>query len=161
MNKMTLSINGGAFVIPNDSRRFKSFNNMSGSKYTADYLIELARLNNIELTGEDKIIQMWFHSKEVNCDNICDHGFTINENGEKIYVKAYKLQWVPEKLLRGMKEGETLKLIVPGVTIYRDKLSSIRNDQSEEGIMTISAVCQQQGYRYARFGKFEEVVKNV
>ncbi len=160
MNIKTLAINAGAFVIPNDARILSDFNSLNAANGTRTYLLELAKLNNIELVESDKIVQLWIHSKD--SDNINDHGFCAVMDGREIYVRAHKIQWVPAKMLDGINEGDSIKLISPATGYAERKAFKLNKDSDKfDIILEVSMICQQQGYRYARFGKFEEVVKNV
>ena len=164
MNNETLSINAGAFVVPNHATTF-GYIKKHGLSSTYEYLCDLAKLNGIELKDDDKIVEMWFHSKELDCDNMADHGFeTKLSNGHKIICQPRKLQWVPAKMLENVKEGDLITLITPGNAYYDEDyhvLNVRKAAKKIDLILSISAVCQQQGYRYKRFGNFEDVVKLV
>lgn len=162
METKTISINVGAFVVPNPARTVESFKD-NGSKSTYEYLTSMAELNNIQLTSDDKIVQLWLHSKELDCDNINDHGFgTHLEDGEELFVKAYKIQWVPIKLLENVKEGDTVSFISPADGYYDRKAFKLNKSECRGPIiLKVSMICQQKGYRYVSFGNFEEVVKSV
>jgi hypothetical protein len=157
MDKEIISFNAKAFVIPNRAVRLVEFSKQPWMNDVYKYLLEMASLNNIELNDDDEIIQLWFHSEELESDNLCDHGFNIRlNNGRMVSFRPKALQWVPLKLLESINEGDSLLLISPSSSNF-----NIKRQSSVDAILHISMICQQQGYRYQSFGNFEDVVKKV
>ena len=157
MEKQIISFTANAFIIPNGAREVSEFISLDKANGTYRYLQEFAKLNNTEICDSDKVVQVWFHSNEVDSDNVVDHGFKVTLNdGTQTGIRPSNLQWIPAKMLEGIKEGDSMMLVSPAFTNYN------RTRQSKiDVILHISMICQQKGYRYARFGNFEEVVKSV
>lgn len=104
----------------------------------------------------DTFIEIWAHLKGVKGSNFSAHGLDDEILNTLGYVKEkYKGKydvvpcfpsWMPEHWFDGMKEGDQIFL-------------KSKNTSNED----VYFICklQQQGYRYARFGNFEEVVEKV
>lgn len=158
--KKIISINAKAFVIPNSACALKSFIGDSKKKYFDVF----ATLNNTEIKDDDKMIQLWLHNtEELQCDNLARHSFEITlDDGRKIVISAYDLEYFPAKLLENIKEGESVKYQSPYLRRVREVTDESIDDVDDlEIILDITMTCQQKGYRYQRFGNFEDVVSEI
>ena len=131
--------NAEMFIIPNSLRREKiELEDSKVASYFWDqYERKAARYFGEEAARRNKseriLAQVWICSKE--SDNWADHGCPID--GEHF------VQNLPVEIIRGMKEGDTIELDLP----------------EHNAILRLTA--KQQGYRYERFGKFEDVLKRL
>ena len=157
MEGKTIAINADVFVIPNTASAVKEYNS-DGHK---EYFAELSRLNNIPINESDKIVELWFSNHlELKSDNLNDHGFIVLSEGSRIQISAHNLMFVPAPIIAGVTEGDKLVFKAPAVGHILDET----NEGSCERfpvILEITMTCSQSKYRYARFGKFEEVINRV
>lgn len=158
--KQVISINAKAFVIPNPARTLKDFLGDSKKKYFDVF----ATINNMDIKDDDKMVQLWLHNtEELHCDNLSCHSFEVTlDDGRKIVINAYDLEYFPAKLLENIKEGESITYQSPYLRRVREVTNgSIDDIDGVEIIFDITMTCQQKGYRYQRFGNFEDVVLAV
>lgn len=162
METKVLSFNAKGFVIPNHADKLRWFEENSYHSPTYQYLLQFASMNNIELNGDDDIIQVWLLSEEISCNNIQDHRFQAKLGETPVVINAYNAQYIPLKLLAGMKEGDSKIITIPAKA-YPNKLAAIKHDKEfvETIFLKMNITFQQQGFRYAEFGNFEDVIKLV
>lgn len=150
-NMINVTVDCNCFIIPNSLAK-ANVNNSFGRKL-ADKAAEIAATNGFEYDESlDKFVQLWWVG--CNSDNMQDHGFTIEVDGQK-YRFGYEmcLELVPVKFFKGHKEGEILPLTIS---------LKPRHDEGEEVPtfnVTFNLKLNQLDYRYRRFGRFEEVLK--
>ena len=153
---MNKTVKGDMFIIPNETGLKNEFE----PTYWSGLLRErLARLAGIELKDDDEMVQVWIVSEK--CNNWSDTfgGFQLvignhqwQEDGDgdvrskrkNAHVVGYFPNYIPKRLLEDKKEGDIVELTCP-----------------EYGGIKIELTCKQIGYRYSRFGKFEEVLQRV
>ena len=82
---------------------------------------------------DDLLVQLWYTGEGV--DNWCSHDYG---KGGKGWVVS---EFVPARWIKDLKEGETVTWSLP------------------RGEVTVTA--NQLGYRYKRFGRFEDVVQGL
>lgn len=120
------------FIVPNALLNLASEFN----KRTAEYV------NAISATSEKPTseygVQVWCVSE--NSDNVGDHGFGVDGK----WIRP-RINVLPANLFFDKKEGDNIEFR------YRD-------DESE---LTIIMRLNQADYRYARFGKFEDVFEQL
>ncbi len=157
MECKNIAINADVFVIPNIAGVVKEYN----SDIHKEYFAELSRLNNIPINDNDKIVELWFSNHlELKSDNLNDHGFIVLSEGSRIQISAHNLMFVPAAMFVGVTEGDKLVFKAPAIGHILDET----NEGSCERfpvILEITMTCSQSKYRYARFGKFEEVINKV
>lgn len=105
---------------------------------------------------KDTFVEIWAHLKSIKGSNFSAHGLddeVLNTLGyvKEKYEGKYDVipsfpSWMPEHWFDGLKEGDQIFL-------------KSTNSSNEDVYFVITL--QQQGYRYARFGNFEEVVEKV
>jgi hypothetical protein len=145
-------VKGDVFIIPNVAETFENFHSPEWVKE------KLSRLVGIEPQDENKMVEVWITSPEV--DNWqCDFaGFQRmiglfdseaeeveweNRMGREARVLGYFPQYIPASMFAGKKEGDEITFHCPEYDI--------------DVILT----CRQRDYRYASFGNFEDVLRNV
>ena len=143
---MEKKIVGDIFIVPNPGFHVKEL-----LPFAKETTIKRARLlAGINLEEEDYLIEVWATSPQ--CDNWTSvyggfqslFGVKLPEDrSEKDYLIGYFPKLLPVKLFKGKKEGDTIVLHCPEYNI------------------TVELTLNQLGYRYGRFGKFEEVLKKV
>lgn len=116
-----------------------------------------AEINNVDISDDDEWIELWFHSEELDSENICDHGFCYsNDDGINVRVCAGAHNHIPAKVLDNIKEGETIEWNFEAPSHKRGS-----EEEPQSVLLTLNLTAQQKGYRYSRFGNFEDVVKLV
>jgi len=126
-------VKGDVFVIPNLA--FRLCDDIAESTRD-DIRTSLANVG-IEVSDTEELVQVWYRSAE--CDNWACHPW-------KAFPKFFGSHGIPERLplglLKEVKEGDTLEMQwVGGPTI-------------------VITAAQLEG-RYARFGRFEEVLEKI
>ena len=144
------------FIVPNPLATAQDYFNPDR---ISEKMTEFCQLNDIEFNTETSLIaQTWYLSEYLGCDNIPDHGISfINDVGQHIRIKSKIGGHMPIELFKGKKEGDTISIKLP-------ILISIEDDGSEDiididTVATVQLTLRQIGYRYQRFGKFEEVLE--
>ena len=150
----TIEANVDLFIIPNSPARF-----LEGFDYEDaapgyinlrdENIDKIAKLNSVKISKGERLIQVWLTSKEeLGSENLNDHGFeAINENGERVRLH-FRCHSIPATMLLGKSEGE----------VFDMKIKCYDMDKNEYELL-MHVRCNQSGYRYRRFGKFETLVK--
>lgn len=146
------------FIIPNRA------SSVGDDAWTSPKLIEwlekLCELNNTTYDKEnDKLVETWLveidDEKDDPCDNMQDHVFCL----EPIKMESrIKFHYIPEKLIKDFKEGDTFKIKIP-IKMFSEYRLDERN--SKEAVLELSITANQKDYRYRRFGTFEECLEHV
>lgn len=126
-------VNGFMFIIPNLS--FTLGDDIAES--TKDSIRRSLTNIGIEVADDEELVQLWYHNEA--CDNWCCHQW-------KEFPQFFGANGLPEhlplRMLEGITEGDILKMpFVGGISIQ------VRAAQLEG--------------RYARFGRFEDVLLKV
>lgn len=118
---------------------------------------DLASRWNIQLTPEDRLVQVWIHSD--GCDNLTDHGFdeeqyeelfpksaqatlVKGESGENWRYPRLAPNYLPIRLFKDKKEGDTITLTSCDGVEWEIKL-------------------EQLPYRYGHRGPFEKCLRSL
>lgn len=147
--------NAGMFIIPNSAAPLADWV-LDSSVDAGSSIIEahkkICKDNGIEWDPKEKLVQLWFHSdEELESDNLVRHGFIVTIDGRKDHVRIdSELEDLPLQLVQNLKEGDVLDLHINDVNVG-DKIVDL----------TIHVKAQQLGYRYQRFGTFEETLQQV
>lgn len=153
--KKFIEFNADVFIVPNSPIKAKE-------KYhdETDFFKKVNERNNLVFDEDEDYIQCWLVSNELNTENFSDHGgLAMDENGDEIIIYGLKTQYIPSKLFKDKKEGDEIIFISDGV--YKEQRTPY-NQKSEGKIeLRINLKLNQSDYRYARFGTFEEVLKNL
>lgn len=124
------------------------------------HLIDIVKLNKIDLCANDKIVELYFHNKELESDNISDEGFTTIIDGRIAEVYPYNLKFVPIKILKDIKEGDVINYSTP-CTAYIHNPSDGSSYEEISTILHLTVVCKQKGSEYETIGNFEDALKYV
>lgn len=147
----TYTINCSTFIIPNSACMIDDLI----SARVRDLYHEICRLNGIgepsEL-GKEKLVEMWFHNE--NSDNIECHGYFFED--EYCLFPGSFPRYLPARLFADKKEGDVIKVKIPCCVVSQE---STPLESKEEAMIIATITLQQLGYRYERFGTFEEVLK--
>lgn len=141
-----VSAKASAFIVPNPACPIKRCLDQSG---LIRRMQDICDLNGVEFNEDDRLIEMWFHSKELNTDNLIDHGGFLEDsdgNVRHIYVQGV---YMPESIIKDCKEGDVITY----------KMRGFISDPREELILELELTLQQKEYRYSRFGNIEEVLE--
>ena len=145
------------FVIPNSSGVCNNFIAESTRIRCAKELAKYCELNECEFDPDTtKLIQVWWHSDDYfGTDNMYRHSCSvIGTDGKRYRFKIETPEYMPLSMIVNVKEGDERVLWVP-VNIYGCDHEEVDIDATMEVEMTF----QQKGYRYERFGNFEDAVK--
>ena len=150
-NVKSIEFNADAFIIPNRSCKLKDFWVTS----TAEEAKTLAtNLLGTEPDENELCIQMWYVVDDLNCDNLVDHSACVEIDGNKYLIRMESC-YLPYSVLRDKHEGDTIDITFVNCAREWDIYKA-------EGILiTIHVTLKQRGYRYERFGSFEEVLSKV
>ena len=145
-------VKGDIFIIPNVAEKFSNFHSPEWVKE------KLGRLVGIEPQDEDKMVEVWITSPEIDnwqCDfagfqrmiglikDEVDEDLWENRMGREARILGYFPQYIPASVFAGKKEGDEINFHCP------------------EHNVDIILTCRQRNYRYSSFGNFEDVLKNV
>lgn len=139
--------NADVFIIPNGLHRVCEYLSDSVKKSKAELATRVCELNGLEEFDieHDRLIQLWFTSKELGSDNICRHGFGIIEDGKEDFMTPYDMEELPVKIFEGKSEGDTISIKVPDGDI----------------ILDMNVTLNQQDYRYKNFGTFDQCIEKL
>ena len=148
-------VEGAMFIIPNHPATQNEIGWYNPSQWEQWKDNIKPSLNNLGLDIEETMIGIWTTNEAV--DNFHCHFDTFSdkyldvksarENLEKVDFWEYRKnnvfpEYFPVSLLKDLEEGDTLVLTTNGGIQFRLKISQI-------------------GYRYERFGRFEQVLKSI
>lgn len=175
MNLIPVTINCDAFIVPNHPGTIDL--KYSAGQRLAARLERVAEINDFDFDREkDIVVQLWFVNKEIST-NFQDHGFYAMYENEEYHFSGTELNYLPTSVFEGHVEGETISIDIPMKPVFkldpktdetvrlRDrKMTDFEDDNIEEVpefIITFNITLKQQGYRYMRFGNFEDVLKSI
>lgn len=146
--------NAGMFIIPNSADQLADWV-LDSSVDAGSSIIEgykkICKDNGIEWDPKEKFVQLWFHSKELESDNLVRHGFIVTIDGQKHHVDIDSdFEDLPLQLVQNLKEGDVLDLHINDVKVANKIVD-----------FTLHVKAQQLGYRYQSFGTFEETLQQV
>ena len=118
---------GDMFIVPNMPEDILFQINESLPSMAADYIKRIENLTGKKVDIKESMVQIWVTSPD--SDNWTDHGHPE--------LKERFTKYLPASVLKDVKEGDVLHF-------------NLENKQ-------IELKANQLGYRYARFGKFEDV----
>lgn len=138
--KQQTVVEGFAFIIPNQVTKLEEFSEPEWQ------MEKLRRLCGIKANYGDRMIQIWVGSVECDNWNSSYCGFQkilgmeeLNERTRDNRLVGYFPQYFPVQIFDKKMEGDVITF------------------ECEEYNVTIKLTCKQLGYRYERFGRFEEV----
>lgn len=154
---MTIKGKCDAFIVPNNGGKIKHLIGSAQEKETKK-LMKLCEANDTTFDPEkDTFIQLWFvGTEDFGCDNMQDHVSRYEEDGNKYFFEIPYF-WYPTKLFSG-KEGETIHVKFPEVSLHEKKHDE---DEKLKIDIELDITLKQSCYRYARFGNYEDVLKQV
>lgn len=156
MMKTAETIKADVFVVPNESYKVseKTFEHSRFALYQV-YSANSSKLGGSEFKDQTWV-QIWFATRGDNDQsNWTDHGI---DGYKELVGWSPVCQYLPKALFEGHKEGDIITINLPitksvelGEGSYADMYATIK----------VELCLKQQGYRYQRFGKFEEVLARV
>lgn len=149
--KNLLAFGASAFIIPNPLTKVNTMFDNSYKQRIAEFEKEVCEMNHIgPFSEDDLLVELWFCSEELNSENLVDHGFNVEDaDGTRLHLQPIMMKRLPVKLFDGHKEGDRFSVKIPQKT------------ESGEIIMEIALTLDQLGYRYRRFGTFEECLESL
>ena len=168
-------MNADMFIVPNKAGKILP-------EYIGSSLLDkefgLIEANNYDFDiHNDKFAQVWLLStdEKAKCDNLNDHSVHFTYDGKLIFV-SYLCSRLPLKVLANLKEGDTIGITYPvrgthDISVYdlsqaadEDDFKNWKNITEDVNInvdLHLHVTCNQQDYRYRRFGKFEDAVAYI
>lgn len=146
-----------AFIVPNPASTVRSW---SLEEEKTKRMCHLCKLNKRQFdAANDKLVELWFCSSDLNSRNLTDHGGYFFDEGIRstVYVKE---RFIPHSMLLGHKEGDTINIVLPGMMVQKSPQSG-DTDDADEAIIDLTVTLKQLGYRYGTFGKFEEALAAI
>ena len=146
--KTAETIKADVFIVPNGSFKVseKTF------EWVRSDLFKIFRANQND--GEEFLnqiwVQIWFVTRGNDESNWTDHDIDGFEE-----LRGWKplTQYLPKSLFKNHKEGDVITINLP---IWRKTPAG-----EEYSKIKVELCLKQSSYRYARFGKFEEVLARV
>lgn len=126
-----LTFDGEFFVVPNRAVKLGNY-----AQYVQKRINMLALFNGIELSPDDEIVEVWIVNEDI--DNLVDHGVCVIDEWVRPICGL-----VPLKLIKKMKEGETIGIMMPC---------------NENKLLSCYLTAAQKKYRYKNFGNFEDAL---
>lgn len=151
-----ISINADLFIIPNSASKIEDLLDFVRDE-NLKRMQNICELNNMSFNPEkDYLIETWYCSPELECDNIADHSIHVmTQNGEDCII-GVESHYLPSNLFIGKKEGDVIKVKLP-VWVR----TGSRKNAATDMVADFSITLAQQKYRYRRFGAFEECFNRV
>lgn len=153
-----IAINASMFIIPNSACKIEDLFDFVRAE-NLELMEKICELNGMKFDPEnDYLIQTWYLSEELGCDNIPDHCISVKiETGEKCTI-GVEGHYLPSNLFKGKKEGDIINVKLP-VWV---KVGGYKNPgPAKDMVADFTIELAQLKYRYARFGRFEEVLEKV
>ncbi len=138
------------FVVPNS---MITANDLYNPETRIPWLEELARINNVKVAdmANEPLVELWFTDKEsLGSENLCDHGFTAEVNGEECFFVP-SITYLPVSFFKDLKEGDKIHFTVP----IENPAVGIKASL----VMTVEL--NQRDFRYRRFGDFQDVLGSL
>lgn len=140
-----------AFIIPNGAYMLSDILVPSVRKARLSKLNKVTSASGLEPVNPDvdKLVDLWYVSKEADSDDINNHGFAVEEStppsGMVNYFDLREISCLPVKWLSGLKENDSIDLVIE------------RNDYKIECHITMT----QLKYRYKDRGAFEKALASL
>lgn len=148
--KMVVNADADIFIIPNKGCKlddyFESFR-----EDLKKYYEDLCEANNTMFFENDKLVQVWITSKDLETDNLFCHAAWI----DNYVIRLDHHEDVPMKLIH-IKEGESTTLVFNGCATNLND-----NTDKKEVKLVLNVTANQLGYRYRNSGKFEDIMAKV
>ena len=157
LEQRKITANVDAFIVPNSVSLFKDF--MLKERREAKYKIML-ELSGIECNlDEQPMIQMWYVGiEDLGSDNLVDHGFHLAIGNDMYCFDMNGLSYIPYCFLEGKKEGDTINVSFPVKCTIRNINGKDIKENNIDWTLEAKITLKQRGYRYQRFGNFEDVI---
>lgn len=149
--KLLVESEASMFIIPNRAGHISDFIITDSIKRDTEKYCED---NDIDFDYEkDWLVQVWMHSDDLGTDNFFRHGCIVDYEDEEFDPNAGDAENIPRQLI-DVKEGEHFTLN------FKDAIMST-SDRQFKVDLKLDVTAQQHGYRYERFGNFEEALNRV
>lgn len=155
----TLTINADMFIVPNKPININEI--LKFNDNIIDYLASIDNMNkgllSIDNYYNEQMVEVWLTSKiDAASDNLGNHGINyVDIYGNEVHADAYFLDKLPLSLLKDKVEGDQFEL---NVFLNSRHCWDFRN---ADVLLKINITCNQKGYRYGNYGKFEEVISKI
>ena len=147
-----------AFIIPNGAFKISDIVDLSVRKRVLDKLNSVASASGLEPVNPDvdKLVDLWYVSKEADSENLISYGFEIDQStvprAMLNYFDIHEIASLPVKWLSGLKENDSIDLV-----IERDIYKIESYDYKIECHITMT----QLKYRYRDRGAFEKALASL
>lgn len=156
--KKTVEAYAKCFIIPNHAGTIESY--IFGGDYRKEVVKSICDANLMEFNEKAKLVQIWFVSEDLHSNNLSDHGFYTTIDGEEYRCHLPSYSCCLPKGVLPTHENDIVELIIPNCTAEPDRRKS---DKKEEIVfdLHLNLEADQLNYRYASFGRFEQVLDYV
>lgn len=148
----TLEATAELFIVPNalysisDTSDYDTF-----AEKKLKLMNSISEASGLEAEDDPLMMQVWIVSEDLHTENLVDHyGYYFDSNGVKQPIGNLPAQ-LPSQLFAGKKEGDIVTIVYPKGSTWYNEAFDIR----------LEVTCKQLGYRYERFGSFEQVLKQL
>jgi hypothetical protein len=117
-----------AFIIPNGAYKLSNILMQSDRKERLDKLNSVASASGLEPVNPDvdKLVDLWYVSKEAGSDNLNNHGFRIDEStlpSKTVnWFDIHEISCLPVKWLSGLKENDSIDLVIERGNYYKIRM---------------------------------------
>ena len=148
-----IEFNAEAFIIPNHSGKLEDFVFSSTKRDTKEVATSVLGK---EPDENERYVQMWYVVKDLNCDNLADHGARVEIDGEKHSIRLSSC-FLPYSILKGKNDGDVVDVT------FRNTYNAWLNDDVDAAgePITMHVTLNQKDYRYRNFGSFQETLRKV
>lgn len=148
------------FVVPNKAVRVSDYKRDDRQRNRLRSLGEKMSEEELSLDSfndNTPFVEVWMLSKDLECDNMQDHAFSFTVDGQKYIVPSGQIpSRVPINVI-DVKENESFTLHFRDLEAYPAR----SNGDSVNVYLSLDVTARQSEYRYARFGRFEQVLDYV
>lgn len=144
-----IEFNAEAFIIPNHSGTIGDFLGNAPRR-----IKELAtNVLGKEPEEDEKYIQMWYTSDDINCENLTRHYPSVTIDGTR-YSICVPEEYLPYSILKNKDDGDVIDVKFINKSRYDD-------EEDTDIEVLIHVTLNQKDYRYRRFGSFRETLQKV
>jgi hypothetical protein len=146
---------GDVFIIPNHGGTLESMF-ITKSEERNKNIELMCQVNNIVFNEfETELVHVWITSKDLNTNNLCDHGFIRTIAGKECRL-GLDFDIFPAELFSDKHEGDIIEVYLPCTGYMKDDI-----DTEISVPVKMQLRLAQTEHRYSNFGKFEDVLTNV
>lgn len=148
-----INANAEMFIIPNSAGRVTEFISKERAIREAQSICSSVGK---DFDENDPLVQVWICSDDLDTENLCRHGATVEIEGEDYFLEYPEIsEYIPLSIIKDLKEGETATFGYTNIATINNNDKNIKVD------LMLNVKANQLDYRYSRFGTFESVLSKV